>query len=143
MESKRQKMLRTTFGREMFHHRYEATVPEMTVARHAVRAFAREHGFGDAKLSDIELAVGEALNNAEEHGAQTHGHVFLSCSFDGNVLVIDISDDGPGFAPERLAEPSHSGGVAARGFGVFIMRRLMDDVTFSQGGRKVTLVKRL
>jgi len=126
----------------IFRARYAATRSEIAIARCAIRDFARLHGFGAADLYDVELAVGEALNNAAEHGNKERGHVEVTCSFDAGRLVIEVLDDGGGFAPEKVAKPKHSSDPAVRGFGLYLMRMLMDEVSHSNGGRKVTLTKR-
>jgi len=122
--------------------RFGATPSQITVARRAVRDFARAHGLEASLLSDIELAVGEALNNAAEHGNKERGHVLVSCTIDDHRLIIEVQDDGPGFLPENIAAPN-SADPALRGFGLYLMRTLMDDVSFADRGRKVRLMKRL
>lgn len=65
----------------------------------------------------------------------------VDCSFDGVELRIEIQDNGTGFrAPEirTTIEPDQRG----RGFGIFLMRRLMDDVVFGGNGSIVRLIRR-
>jgi len=126
-----------------FRARYGATRAEIAVARCAIRDFARLQGFDASELYDVELAVGEALNNAAEHGNKERGHIAVACEFEGGRLAIEILDDGPGFAPEKIAQPKHSSDPAIRGFGLYLMRMLMDEVSYSNGGRTVRLAKKL
>jgi anti-sigma regulatory factor (Ser/Thr protein kinase) len=118
----------------------------MVHTRRAVRSFVRSCGFSESDVNDVVVAVGEAMANAVEHaGAST---VSVRCRFDGGVLVVDVSDDGLGF-------PEWSDVVAAadrsprettmrrhRGFGIRLMRELMDDVAFADDGRCVSMTKR-
>jgi len=117
----------------------------MRSARRTIVDYARACGFAKTDLADIEIAVGEALANAVEHGNQFCGYVGVSCTFAGEVLTVEIRDQGPGFVfagvteRERGEAPS-----AARGFGISIMHRLMDEVHFDCGGKHVVrLTKRL
>ena len=60
---------------------------------------------------------------------------------DGVRLTIEIKDNGVGFAPAcRHERPAM---FVLRGYGMSIMRVLMDAVEYSEGGTRVRLVKRL
>lgn len=101
----------------------------------------------DAEWSqDVILAVGEALANAAEHGHRPNGTISVNArriseSDDIEQFHIEISDDGHGFGlNQHLTAPDVSG---SRGFGIYIMRSIMDSVEFHDGGRRVVLRKRL
>lgn len=114
----------------------------MARARRAICAFARECGFHDGQVDDIESAVGEALANAVEHGHRPGGTFSVGCTFDGGRLVIDVKDGGPGFdytTPFPIAPPE----LRLRGFGSLIMQALMDEVWYSERGTRVRLIKML
>lgn len=100
-------------------------------------------GFTDDQVCDIRLAAGEAMSNAVEHGGEKPGRSFVvDCSFNDDELTIEIQDSGRSFmAPSHRtsAGPDDRG----RGFGIFLMRRLMDEVSFAHEGRIVRLVRRL
>ena len=94
-----------------------------------------------ALAEDILLAVGEALANAAEHGFRPGGTLSLSASIAAGRIKIRVTDDGHGFAPRpHAADPNP---YAPRGFGIHIMRTLMDSVDFHDNGRQVVLRKRL
>jgi serine/threonine-protein kinase RsbW len=126
---------------------YRATLPRgyasVKQARKAVTAFAADCGFQDGMLDDVESAVGEALANAAEHGSGGDKTGFdVSATFDDARLVIEVKDHGHGFdSREALADetPDSSG---LRGFGIFLMRQLMDEIAYSDSGSRVQLVKR-
>lgn len=115
-------------------------------ARHALSAFAASCGFRGTILSDVESAAGEALANAAEHGdRESTATIDVAATFDGTRLVIEIEDHGAGFdcnaALERAErQPPGSG---TRGYGIYLMRTLMDEVAYSDCGSRIQLVKRL
>jgi anti-sigma regulatory factor (Ser/Thr protein kinase) len=112
-------------------------------ARRALFAFAAECGFRDTALSDIETAAGEALANAAEHGDREASSGFdVLATFEDGRLVIEIKDHGAGFDSAALehAVPDAAGN---RGFGIYLMRTLMDEVAYSEHGSCIHLVKRL
>jgi len=121
---------------------YASEIGNVALARQGVAGFASVCGFSESAIADIRLAAGEALSNAVEHGSPAHSVGFtVECSFDGSQLSIEVRDSGHGFtAPSTRGsvEPDHRG----RGFGIFLMRRLMDDVVFARNGTIVRLVRR-
>ncbi len=103
------------------------------IARIQAEALARRCNCGEEEVQDIKCAVGEAVDNAIEHGCTTSG-IDLYYHLDREHLVMEIQDYGPGFDPEGLGEeppePMEEGGR-----GIFLMRQLMDDVKiFSKKG---------
>lgn len=92
----------------------------------------------------VKLAVGEACANAMEHGSPAGKADRISVTFasDGRNLRVEVSDVGPGIcAPRnrRFWRPR------MRGYGIILMRSLMDKVDFVETGRgtRVVLIKRL
>lgn len=121
---------------------YASEMQNVACARHGITGFAAGCGFLEEDISDIRLAAGEALSNAVEHGSETGRRAFaVECTFDGDKLTIDIQDSGPGF-PEPSDQPTVQPNDRGRGFGIFLMRRLMDEVSFGRNGSLVRLVRR-
>jgi len=114
-------------------------------ARRSVATFAAECGFDAESVSDIALAVGEACNNATEHGHVAQGCYTVTCAFDGLKMYIEVQDLGCGFDPAGSGDPQSLVVSRGRGFGIFIMRSLMDFVEYSvtREGTRVVLVKKL
>jgi anti-sigma regulatory factor (Ser/Thr protein kinase) len=115
-------------------------------ARQAVSAFAEACGFDKDGRADIVLAVGEACNNAAEHGHVDRGHFTVGCVFHNGTFRAEVRDRGCGFDPAALAPYSAEQVVPlGRGRGIAIMRALMDRVTHSTttGGTTVILEKRI
>jgi serine/threonine-protein kinase RsbW len=96
-------------------------------------------------LDAVNLAVGEAASNAVRHGCREDERkkVRVQSATDGHTLVIEISDPGPGFDPDRIPSPE-PGELREGGMGIYFMRLTMDEVTYSfDEGTKVRLVKHL
>ena len=123
---------------ETLRARYRGAPNSVREARKAVVDYARMCGFATGELNDIEVAVGEALANAVEHGTRNLGFITVTCSFDGSGLVIEIRDDGSGFDHVTGARRDPR---SIRGFGISLMRALMDDVRYVARGNVVQLVK--
>ena len=111
------------------------------MARKKLIAHIVGYGFTQQDLSDIETAIGEALANAAEHGHREASGIDVRVFVDRDMLVVEVEDDGAGFASSHPREnPGHD---APRGFGIYLMRHLMDEVSYSATGTCVRLAKRL
>jgi serine/threonine-protein kinase RsbW len=120
---------------------FEGRPENVSIARREVIAFI-SRWFSDAELYNVEVSVGEALANAAEHGCRFGGKIDIRVHAVGEDLAIEVRDSGFGFdrwtASDRLRPLDN----AVRGFGLFIMRELMDEVRYSEHGRVIRLLKR-
>lgn len=112
------------------------------VARNAAAAIAREMGFSDDRVNDLMTAVAEACMNAIEHGNQedksTSVTVVLSST--DERLDIRVEDRGRQTIPDPLPPPG--GTDKSRGWGIFFIQTLMDEVEISklpEGGNVVKM----
>jgi serine/threonine-protein kinase RsbW len=101
----------------------------------------------DPRELEIEMALLEALANAVVHG--NHGdpnkfvHVVCRCRTDGQISV-NIKDEGRGFDIHAVPDPVTADNLLSeRGRGIFLMRAVMDEVSFSDGGTAVHMRKKL
>src|SRR5687768_8571469 len=79
-----------------------ASAKSVAQLRQAVADFADEHGVTEPCLSDIRLAVSEAVSNAVIHAfrGREHGTVIASVTTsDGEWIEVRVTDDGSGMAP--------------------------------------------
>jgi serine/threonine-protein kinase RsbW len=92
----------------------------------------------------IRLALEEALVNAIKHGNQMDRskRVFVSYRLEGNRFEIVIRDEGGGFDPEDVPDPTAVENLERPcGRGLMLMRHYMTEVSYSQGGNVVTMSK--
>lgn len=115
---------------------YQATFTSdprsIVLARTAIGRFARMCGFAEAGAADVRIAAGEALISAASRSRGRRGGFSVHCTFEQNELRIDVQDSGNG-------EQNGSENT----YGTIIMRSVMNDVSYSRGGTRVRLVKRL
>ena len=90
----------------------------------------------------IHLAMGEAMANAIKHGNQADPgkQVHVQSKISESLLRIQIADEGPGFDPATLPDPTAPENLeATTGRGIMVMRNYMDRVEFSEKGNLVLL----
>ncbi|MBN2023703.1 MAG: ATP-binding protein [Pirellulales bacterium] len=96
-------------------------------------------------LFSVHLALDEAMVNAVTHGNRLdpNKHIHVTCRMSPDWLEIEVADEGKGFDPAAVPDPtdecrvSHPGGR-----GVMLMRNFMDRVQFNERGNCVRLEKR-
>ncbi|MCS6992143.1 MAG: ATP-binding protein [Chitinophagales bacterium] len=96
--------------------------------------------------ANILVVLSEAVSNAIVHGNRLNPDrkVTVQYWYEDGKLMFRISDEGQGFDPSTLADPTAPQNLLKpTGRGIFLMRRLADAVDFSDGGRTVTLTFRL
>ena len=117
----------------------------------------------------VAIAVEEALLNAYYHGnlevssdlrdaddraffelakersqqdPYRNRQIRFQASLSQTEASFSIRDDGPGFNPSKLPDPTDAANVGRPcGRGVLLMRTFMDSVSFSETGSEVTLTK--
>jgi len=96
----------------------------------------------------VGLALREALCNAVLHGNRLDPCklVQVHCRFElGYGVSIVVKDQGRGFDPHAIPDPSVVGNLEAEhGRGIFLIRWLMDEVSFEfgRGGTEVHMRKK-
>ena len=125
-----------------FHAVYPSAPGSVRVARHALVAFSQTAGLTGEALAELEIAIGEALANAGEHGHAPGGSIEVKASFTGDALTIEVKDDGPGFVGWKSPGVTARDARSPRGFGLHIMRAVADRIEFLDGGKRVVITKR-
>ena len=95
---------------------------------------------------DIHVAFEEALRNAMVHGNESDPgkKVTIETEVDGDSVIIAVEDEGPGFKPEDLPDPTQDENLLKEGGrGVYLMKHLMDELRYENDGRKVIMIKYL
>lgn len=88
------------------------------------------------------VALTEAVTNAIQHGNKfdTAKTVTVACEGIPDGVKFTITDQGPGFNPEVVPDPTAPENLEKpNGRGVFLMRHLADHVDFENEGRTVAL----
>jgi serine/threonine-protein kinase RsbW len=112
---------------------------------------AASAGFSDESIEDIILAVDEACTNIIKHAynLDPEGEILVKLMYNSNKLIVEITDFGISFEPEKVPDPDlqkyyqqHKVG----GLGMYLMKTLMDEVkyiTVPGEYNQVSLVKSL
>ncbi|MFN6962803.1 MAG: ATP-binding protein [Pyrinomonadaceae bacterium] len=137
---------------------YEMVIPmgddtEM-IAAHALEEIARRHEFPPKTINQLKTALVEACINATEHGLSPDRKIHQKFRVGDRRIVITISNRGlrlidkaeSAATPADIAsEPAQPVDDQRRGWGLNLMRTLMDDVRVEQvdDGTRITMTKYL
>ena len=97
-------------------------------------------------IHDINLALREILVNAIKHGSKMNSNLFVDVIFNvyDDKIEIKIKDQGDGFDHQALPDPTTEENLnKLSGRGVFLVKKLMNEVEFSDGGSSVKMIKLL
>jgi anti-sigma regulatory factor (Ser/Thr protein kinase) len=110
-------------------------------------------GLPDGRLEKLKTAVAEATMNAIEHGNKNRAEipVEVEVTQNGDEIVVAISDQGGEAAatPEASATPGPAeepdllkkldGGQSPRGWGLFLIRNMVDAMDITTNGQRHTI----
>lgn len=122
---------------------------EIAVAADRIDQFCSAHGIPPATAYAVNLSVDELLTNTISYGykdGEEH-RVDLMIRRDGDLLTIEISDDGIEFTPDSAKVPDTAASIEDRpigGLGIFLTRQMMDSFEYrrDEGRNIVTLTKK-
>lgn len=104
----------------------------------------RASGFSGPRL-DLNFRVGvtEALANAILYGNRSDPAktIRVDVALEPDKVVIQVADEGPGFDPERVPDPTRPENLEQPGGrGLFLIRNLMDETDYNDRGNVVRMV---
>lgn len=120
-------------------------VKEIDGARRWMTGRVRAAGFGDDDVWALELALTEALANVVNHayGGDQEQRIELELRLTGDRVEVTIRHVGVPFDPADY-EPAPLDTPRSGGYGVHLMREVMDEVAASaapEGGTQLRLIK--
>jgi serine/threonine-protein kinase RsbW len=127
---------------------FHEIIPSDTAAGQAVQEriiqMLEEQRFEDRDVFGIRLAMEEALVNAIKHGNQMDPSktVRITCRVGSRHFRIEIEDQGTGFQPEDIPDPTADENLERPcGRGIMLMRSFMTSITYNATGNCVVMTK--
>jgi serine/threonine-protein kinase RsbW len=118
---------------------YEMVIPmgadTELIAAHTVEQIARRANFGPEAINQIKTALVEACINAAEHSLSPDRKIYQRFRVENDKLVVTVASRGvvpanvTGQNGEGLGQPE---GQSRRGWGLKLIRTLMDEVEFER-----------
>lgn len=91
-------------------------------------------------IDDLLVAASELCTNAARHASGAVGSAAIRARLVDDAVVLEVEDDGAGFAHPEEIELESLDPTGEGGRGLFIVQQLVDDVEFERRGR-ITVVR--
>jgi serine/threonine-protein kinase RsbW len=126
-------------------------IQDIALARDFIAETATRAGLDDQLVHHCQLAVDEICTNVIEHGYGDLGanhSIELICRLETHQFTIIIVDDSHAFDPLKRPDPDPDASLHDReagGWGIFFVKRMMDEVTYHHDGNQnyLRMVKHL
>lgn len=106
----------------------------------------RAYAFEGSRLElNFRVGLTEALANAVLYGNENDPRktVSVEVCLDPERIVIQVADQGEGFDPQSVRDPTRPENLQAPGGrGLFLIRKLMDEIEFNDRGNTLRMVLR-
>ena len=105
-----------------------------------IEEIATKYNIEPDKYPNMLISLTEAVNNAIIHGNNEDASKYVDIKFKetSTGLCFEISDEGEGFNPNALPDPTAPENIeCCGGRGVFLMKELSDKIDFGDNGRRV------
>jgi serine/threonine-protein kinase RsbW len=120
----------------------ESKIGNLRIVERAIEEISAEIGLKQDNYGKVMVSIMEAVNNAIIHGnkADESKNVEIEISYKRNTLKICVADQGTGFKPKEVPDPTRPENIEnLTGRGIFLMRRLADKVEYNELGNIVTM----
>jgi anti-sigma regulatory factor (Ser/Thr protein kinase) len=120
---------------------------ELEAGEQASELAAQAHMEPD-RADELRLAVQEAFINASEHSGASDGRVYVTLALWGDerprVVQVTVRDTGVGFTDPETQGTMRApvGKPRKRGWGLTLIRRLVDEVEIDSGSHGTVVVMR-
>jgi serine/threonine-protein kinase RsbW len=101
-------------------------------------------GYPRASVFAVRVALEEAMSNAFNHGHRTVAAgtpIFLEYHAEADRVTIAVEDQGPGYTPEAVPDPTLDENLErTSGRGLFLIRAYMSEVRHNAKGNRLEMV---
>jgi len=122
--------------------RIESQVENLRIVENAIDEATSVIGISQDNYGKILVSAMEAVNNAILHGNKSIPEkiVDIEISYKGDELIISVTDQGSGFKPEKVPDPTTPENIEElNGRGIYLMSHLADKIKFNKKGNSVTM----
>jgi serine/threonine-protein kinase RsbW len=122
--------------------RIESQVGNLRIVENAIDEATISIGISQDNYGKILVSAMEAVNNAILHGNKSDPEkiVDIEITYERKQLKIKVSDEGSGFKPEAVPDPTTPENIEAlNGRGIYLMLHLADNIKYNEKGNEVTM----
>jgi len=120
----------------------ESKVVNLRIVENAIDETTAKIGISEDNYGKILVSAMEAVNNAILHGSHSNPEkiVDIEITYKGNELMIKVTDEGSGFKPEKVPDPTTPENIEElSGRGIYLMSHLADKIQYNKKGNSVIM----
>lgn len=128
--------------------RYEipSRIQELQRIERIAKTIGKRYGLSQDQIINLAIAMTETVGNAILHGNKEDPKkkVYIVFWVKKDTLFMDVQDEGTGFDLTQVEDPTLPENLMKeRGRGIFILKNLMDQVSFSFSSQGTTVHMRM
>ncbi len=127
---------------------FESQIPSDTaqglIVQEKIVSVMEQFEYSTRDIFAMRLSLEEAITNAIRHGNKfsEEKSVFVHCSVDDEKVCVVVQDQGDGFEPEEVPDPTSAEFIERPGGrGLLLMRSYLTFCDYSDGGRRLTMIR--
>ncbi|MCX6330687.1 MAG: ATP-binding protein [Bacteroidia bacterium] len=120
----------------------KSKLSNLGIVENMIDTITQDAGINKDNYGKILVSTMEAVNNAIIHGNKSDENksVYIEFLLKNNIVQITITDQGNGFKPDKVPDPTKPENIEAiNGRGVFLMKKLADEIEFNEKGNSVKM----
>lgn len=135
-------------SKKEYHIEIESDPNNLITVEEFVHYFATEAGLKEEKISNLLLCITEAVTNAIIHAHKKDASkiVKIDVTTDNEEIVIIVKDEGKGFDPSKIPDPTHPDNLLKdSGRGLYLMRIFLAELKYnmtSTGTETIMVMKK-
>lgn len=122
--------------------RIESQIANLRIVENAIDEATSVIGISQDNYGKILVSAMEAVNNAIVHGNKSVAEkmVEIEISSESDELKIKVTDEGPGFKPDKVPDPTTPENIEElNGRGIYLMSHLADKIEYNDKGNCVIM----
>lgn len=119
-----------------------STIESLREVEKIIDNLSSEINLAQDVYGNVLIAALEAANNGITHGNKLDAgkKILFKIKYEGNNLFLGVRDEGPGFDFVNLPDPTSPENIEnINGRGVFLMKKLSDNLEFFENGAEVRM----
>lgn len=127
---------------------FETNIPSDTADGLAVQeklvSLMEQFHYSPRDVFAMRLSLEESITNAIRHGNKfaADKRVAINCTITDTNMRVVVQDEGDGFEPESVPDPTEMEFIERpSGRGLLLMKAYLNHVEYSDGGRRLTMVR--
>jgi serine/threonine-protein kinase RsbW len=119
---------------------FPSKIENINIVERLVDELTQQHQINSEIYGNMLVSMVEAVNNAIIHGNKLDEskNVFIEYGLSDGTFWFSVKDEGKGFDFKKIPDPTSTENIEKpHGRGIFLIKHLVDELTFDDKGSKI------